>query len=116
MTPITKKGIAWIKEHGWDGHTIWSPQGVPFEDLGLDEKQAKRLIQDFRSDLSDPKSTIFKDGKVVKEISGGVHSLSLLSMIACNLGVGRADGAFFGRGSRARALTNAILQQLEPVK
>lgn len=116
MTPITKKGIEWIRENGYDGHSIWLPDAVPFEDLGLDEKQKKQLIQTFRSDTSDPKSTIFKDGKIVKEISRGVNSLSLLSVIAHNLGVGNAGAFLMGRGSRARVLTDAILQQFEPVK
>jgi len=110
---ITPKGIEWIKQFGYDGHSIWKPECVPFDDLGLDEKQQKRLIQTIKSDTSDPKSTIYKDGQVVKELTG-VYSLSLLQAIATNLGVGDAGGFLFGRGSRARVLTDAILQTLEP--
>jgi hypothetical protein len=115
-TPMTKKGIEWIRENGWDGHSIWKTEFVPFDDLGLDEEQKQLLTQTFRSDTSSPTSTIFKDGKIVKEISKGVYSLSLLSTIAHNLGVERADGHLSGRGSRARALTAAILKQFDPVK
>ena len=110
---ITPKGIEWLKEFGNEGHSIWKADSVPFDDLGLDEKQQEALIQTFESDTSDPKSTIFKDGQIVKKVEG-VHSLTILSVIARNLGVGNADGMLMGRGNRARALTAAILGILDP--
>ena len=108
---ITDKGKKWLEENGNDGHSIWKAESVPFADLGLDKIEAKRLVQTFKSDTSDPKSTIFKDGKIVKELEG-VYSLSLLSAVAGKLGVEDAGGFLFGRGSRARALNAAILAKL----
>jgi hypothetical protein len=109
---ITEKGIAWIKENGWDGHTIWKPSGIPWSDLGLNGGDVKRLVNVHRSDRRDPKTTIFgKYGEIIDECNG-VHNLPLLGAIADKLGVGGADGIFCGRGSRARALTNAILTAL----
>jgi len=112
---ITPKGKAWIKENGFDGHTIWNPDGVPFSDLGLDERDKKRLIRKFKSDTSDPKSTIWKDGQIVDELTG-VHNLALMGAIAGKLNVGNAGAMFFGRGSQARALTNAILNIIDPIR
>src|SRR5215813_300450 len=112
---ITEKGKAWIKENGWDGHTIWTADGVPFADLGLDEADKKRLTQRHVSDTSSPKSTIFKDGQIVG-MCDGVHNLSLMRAIAGKLGVGDAGAMFMGRGSEARALTNAILNIIDPIR
>ena len=108
---ITEKGKKWLEENGYDGHTIWKPSFVPFSDLGLDASDKKRLVQTYKSDTSDPKSTIFRDGKIVKDCEG-VYALSLISAIAGKLGVGDTGSFLMGRGSRARALCAAILAKL----
>jgi hypothetical protein len=112
---VTDKGKAWIKEHGFDGHSIYRADAIPFADLGLDKAAAKRLVQTFKSDTRNPKSTIFKDGRVVKE-TRGVYLLNLWHAIADNLGVGNAGAMFYGRGSQARALCSAIVKTLEDEK
>jgi hypothetical protein len=103
---ITPQGVAWLKENGWDGHTIWKT--VPFRDLGLDADDEKRLTRTFKSD---PKSSIFKDGEAVPKVTG-VYGLSVVQRVADKLGVGDAGNMFFGRGRRARALTEAILEKV----
>jgi hypothetical protein len=109
---ITEKGKQWIKEHGYDGHSIYRSDAIPFADLGLSDKESKKLIRKYESDTSDYKSTIFKDGKIVPELEG-VYLLSLWYAIAGHLGVADAGLMFQGRGSQARALCDSILSQIE---
>lgn len=115
---ITPKGVQWIKENGYDGHSILMAEGVPFSDLGLTDADRKRLVQTYRSDTSSPKSTIFKDGRIVPECEG-VYLLPLWQAIAAHMKLDDAlarAGMLFGRGSAARVLCDAILSELEPVK
>ena len=108
---VTKKGKAFIQEWFGEGHSILKEEAVPFADLGLDKTDRDLLVMDFMSDTSDPKSTIFKDGKVVDKVRG-VNSLMLWAAVAGRLGVESGHKAFFGRGTQARVLCEAILKKI----
>jgi|ERR1017187_646635 hypothetical protein len=85
---------------GGDGHTIWI-EGI-LDDFPPELR--KRFVRNYASDGS-PKGTIYNDGKRIKSVKG-VYGLSLLHGICGDLGI-RYDGKM-GRGSQARACTDAI--------
>jgi hypothetical protein len=105
---INKKQLLdYLKEDGGDGWTIWLPS--KFTDMGFDLKDLP--VQTFRSDNSDPKLTITKDGKIVNKLTG-IYNLSFLYKLAASVGADTKIAAF-GRGTQARTLTERILSKLE---
>jgi hypothetical protein len=98
--------ITYLKEDGDDGWTIWDPS--KFTEMGFE--LADLPVQAHESDTSDPKSTIFKDGKIVKKLVG-VYNLTFLHRLAIAVGADTSTGKF-GRGSQARELTGRILEVL----
>lgn len=93
---------AFLDEDGGDGWTIWDPS--LFTDMGFDISDLP--VREYKSDTRDPKSTITKNGKVVKRLTG-VYGLSLLRKLAMAVGAS-TDTGMMGRGSEARALTTNI--------
>jgi hypothetical protein len=71
------------------------------------------LVQNYESDTSNPKSTIFhNDGHVIPECRG-VYSLSFLYTVARHVGADTTEaGNYFGRGRQAGALITAILEKI----
>jgi hypothetical protein len=88
----------YLKESGGDGWTIWPPE--KFTAMGFAASDLP--ISKHRSDTSDPKSTIYKHGKVVPETKG-VYNLTLLRWLAQDVGARQSEK--IGRGSEARELT-----------
>jgi hypothetical protein len=101
------KLIAYLHEDGSDGWTIWAPS--KFTDMGFTLKDLP--VHTHKSDTSNHKSTIFKDGKVVKKLEG-VYNLTFLRRLAGAVGA-NTDTGMFGRGSDARVLTTRILEKLK---
>jgi hypothetical protein len=103
------KLLLFLNDHGSDGWTIWDVS--KFTDMGFPEQFLP--IRVYKSDTSDPKSTIFgDDGKVIKKVEG-VYNLTFLRKLAALVGA-NTDTGMLGRGSDARVLTQRILEKLEP--
>jgi hypothetical protein len=107
---MTKKAVEFINEWAGDGHSIIREDAIPWDDLGVADLRGK-LCHKFKSDTSDPKSTIFKDGVIQTEVEG-VYVLDLWWAIGNRLGVGDGARMFMGRGRQAQALCEAILQKV----
>lgn len=90
------------------GHDIVSPEELIKE--GVPTHIVKSLTQTFRSDMSDPKSAIFVDGKLVKSLRG-VHSLRLYEE-ACSI-LNLEYKSYYGRGSQAQACHEALKKWVE---
>lgn len=82
--------------HG-DGHTIYFPSAY---EPHFTEDELQPIVQSFESDTSSHKSTIFKDGQVVAEVTG-IYNLVFLQWLKGRLGIARYSTAG-GRGSAAR--------------
>ena len=99
---------------GNDGHSILYTAYC--KKLGIPTCICKRLERKFKSDTSDPKSTIFVGGKAVRSLTG-IHTLDLLGDMAKELPIAAetVDKAyrFHGRGSTAQELTTLIRDVLE---
>jgi hypothetical protein len=101
------KLTAYLNKSGSDGWTIWLPS--KFTDMGFD--LADLPVRKHKSDTSDPKSTIFNNGEVVKELEG-VYNLTFLRKLADAVGAD-TDTGMLGRGSDARVLTQRIQEALK---
>ena len=86
-----------------DGHTIFKPEA--FIKAGLPDGVVDHLTREYRSDTSDPKSTLFVDGQVVKSLTG-VYGLQMLRFLASALDV--EYRAALGRGFEAQNILAAL--------
>jgi len=91
-----------------DGHTIFSPDFfAPF----FTEADLAPITRTYESDGS-PKGSIFNsDGEVISEVKG-VYNLDFLYWLADRVGVAHDGGLFFGRGSQASAIVEALRKAL----
>ena len=87
-----------------DGHGI-----IPSDEYEKYGINVKGLEREFKSDLSAPTSTIYKNGKAVESMTG-VWSLDFHRHIASECGlVSNVDyPELIGRGSQARVIAGAI--------
>jgi len=96
-----------------DGHTIFSPQYYA-PHFSEEELRDAGLIQNFRSDLSDHKGTIFgNDGIVREELKDSVYNLDFLYWVRHELGIDEPV-TMIGRGSQARQILGQIRQVVFP--
>jgi hypothetical protein len=102
------KLVAFLHENGSDGWTIWATS--KFTDMGFTKKDLP--VHTYRSDTSNPKSTIYGDDGNVLEKVEGVYNLTFLRRLAEAVGAS-TDTGMLGRGSDARILTTRILEQLK---
>jgi len=93
-----------------DGWSVADPDWLI--ENGVDADLVDSLTDIFESDLSRETSTLYVDDKPVNAFRG-VNGLRLLSEIADRLGADRSQATQIGRGSRGRALRDAILKKLE---
>ena len=108
--PITKELVrtALKDDTIWgDGHSILSPEGYhPHFDVS-------HLEETIKSDFSSGKSTIYVNGRPVKEIKG-VNNLTFLYWLANEIGLSSEDyGSYNGRGTQARSIVGAIARWAE---
>lgn len=109
LTQRTKDAIADGKIIG-DGHTIFNPSFYA-PHFSEDELRKAKLIQTYKSDKSDHKSTIFgTDGKPMAKLKG-VYNLEFLYWLCGALGI-NSHNDFNGRGSQADALASRIRKEL----
>lgn len=93
-----------------DGHTIFRPSFYE-PHFTLDELKTAGLVIRYESDTSSHKTTIFdSDGKPMDYVYG-VYNLTFLEWLAKRLGV-TGYRECFGRGSQARAIVDAIREEL----
>lgn len=87
-----------------DGHSIYPPDF--YLEQGFD---CEHLTTEFKSDISSPKTTIFKDG-VPQEKMKGIWALDFHYWVAsqCGLARGVDYAEQYGRGSQARAIAGAL--------
>lgn len=91
-----------------DGHTIFGPEFYREAGFSLDWLP----IQQFKSDRSSPKTTIFNEDGVVEECQG-VHHLDFLRKLARELKADLDTHRYpYGRGSEARFLVERIRKVL----
>jgi hypothetical protein len=91
-----------------DGHTIFKLDA--FTKLGVPQELVDRYSDEFESDTSDYKSTIFDDhGKVIPKMKG-VYGLEVIESINREFGLPAPDK--FGRGSRAVVCRDQIKKYL----
>lgn len=90
-----------------DGHTIFEPEFYAPHFTEADLKEA-RLIQTFKSEYADHKSTIFdtKTGKPLNKLKG-VYNLTFLYWLCGALGID-SNNSYNGRGSQAQELARRI--------
>lgn len=88
---------------GGDGHTLFDP--VAYVEAGLTMELTNYFTQPHRSDGQTAKGSIFRDGKVVPEVTA-IYGLTVLEHIANALELQMP--VFHGRGFKARALHTAI--------
>lgn len=118
MTPEAKKLEPAVREailevtKELDGHSIYPSE--MFKEMALPKKLWKPLLRTHRSDMSDPKATIFdtKTGSPLDELMG-VRGLSMLWKLAEYVGADTKIAASkMGRGYQARELQSAIVRAL----
>tara|TARA_Y100001951_G_C11170419_1_gene199930 strand:- start:39 stop:422 length:384 start_codon:yes stop_codon:yes gene_type:complete len=86
-----------------NGHSIY--EGGHYADAGFD---CGHLVQVHESDGSMKGSITGPDGKIVDELKG-IYSLDFHYWVAGEIGLTHSDyGTFFGRGSQARAIMDAL--------
>ena len=106
ITERTKEALANGKIVG-DGHTIFDPVFyAPY--FSEDELRQAGLIEEYHSDYSSGKSTIFDPdtGEAVESVKG-VYNLTFLYWLASQNNVVDYRECF-GRGSQARAIVEAL--------
>ena len=109
ITQKTKDAIADGKIIG-DGHTIFDPSYYA-PHFSEDELRKAKLIQTYKSDTSDHKSTIFdNDGKPMTKLKG-VYNLEFLYWLCGALGI-NSHNDYNGRGSQAQELARRIRKEL----
>ena len=109
ITQKTKDAIADGKIIG-DGHTIFDPSYYA-PHFSEDELRKAKLIQTYKSDTSDHKSTIFdNDGKPMTKLKG-VYNLEFLYWLCGALGI-NSHNDYNGRGSQADELARCIRKEL----
>lgn len=86
-----------------NGHSIFKPKALL--ETGLPAEVVAHMTRTYKSDLSDPKSTVFVHDRPVKELRG-VYGLELLEFLARALGV-EYPGKL-GRSSQAQAIQEAL--------
>jgi hypothetical protein len=92
-----------------DGHTIFKPEA--FVELGVPVELVDRYAHVHESDMTSHKGTIFGgDGKPLPSLRG-VYGLDVIESMNREFGCPGSDK--FGRGSRARELSQQILDALE---
>jgi hypothetical protein len=90
---------------GGDGHSIFYASAFPV-------RVQERFAQTIKSNVRDFKETIFgPDGKVIPVAENSIYGLDVLQGIAGDLRVEYRSA--YGRGSRARNITAALLVWLK---
>ena len=85
-----------------------SGHDIMLEDFYDKYFDVSHLVQTFKSDFSDHKSTIFVNGEAVEELKG-IYNLSFLHWLATEIGLTSDDyGSYTGRGFQAQAMERAI--------
>jgi hypothetical protein len=98
-----------LDEIGGDGHTLWGADADFFK--GVPKEIMDSVTHTHKSDGTG-KGSIFVNGEVVEELHG-VYGLDILWRLAKETGSDTTHaGGMFGRGSQARALTQAIREKL----
>ena len=99
---------------GGDGHSIYPVDW--YVSNGAPEELIKPLEETMKSDFSHPKSTLFRNGKPVKELIG-VYTLDVLRDMTDNLDLDEEARKLVykltGRGFKAQAMCSAIKEYLE---
>ena len=102
-----------LEEVGGDGHSIY-PKEFFIDKFNIPEEIIKYCEHTFSSDDSNPKSTIFKDGEEIKELTG-VFCLDLHYRIAEDLGLQETvvkAARMQGRWFQAKTLYEGIKEEL----
>jgi len=99
-----KKLREYVAEDGGDGHTIWSPE--KFTEMGFD--LADLVVEKYES--GEGKYQITHEGKEVSPT--GVWNLQFMRQLAAHMKVDYPTH-FFGRGSQARAIKEAVLPVID---
>lgn len=100
--------INYLEESGGDGWSINDPSY--YTDIGF--KLEDLPVQTYKSNTSDPKSTLFdNEGKVLKQLKG-VYNLTFLRKLAREIGA-ESNTGMLGRGFEAQALTRNIRKVLK---
>lgn len=93
-----------------DGHTIFRPDFYE-PHFSLDELRQAGLVERYESDFSSGKTTIYDNDGNPMDYVYGVYNLTFLYWLAKKLGV-TGYRECFGRGSQARAIVEAIQEEL----
>lgn len=89
---------------GDDGHSIYDADKLV--SCGVPEDLIRAVCKTHKSDLRNPKGTIYTDAGVLKKCTG-VYGLELLTRVATELNTDTA-GRLLGRGFRARKITEGL--------
>lgn len=96
-----------------DGHAFYDPQ--TFIDLGFDPRTVDTFCRTHESDHRNPMNAIFDANLNVVESMVAVYELEFLWILAIETGASITEAAWkHGRGTQARNLAKAILNQLTP--
>ena len=97
-----------------DGHTIFNANAYePY--FTAEELREAGLVQTHKSDISDPKTTIFNENGIVEELKDSVYNLEFLYWVHRKLGITK-DITKIGRGSQAQQICEHILEVIAEVK
>ena len=106
MSDITKAQIRKAFEDDvifGDGHTIYKPS-VYTDHFDLPDD----LVQTYKSDTSNHKSTIYaNDGSIIPELEG-VYNLSFLEWLVGEVGLYDLTRDYMGRGSQAHEYVRVL--------
>jgi hypothetical protein len=105
--PTVESVRRFLKDFGSDGWSILEPDGL-VKGYGFPAEWVARLVYNHKSQGGKFDITSDKTGKVVKSMKG-VHTLDVLARLD-DVFDAKAERRFFGRGSQARAYTEAILK------
>lgn len=95
-----------------DGHTIFKVEA--FTGLGVPQELIEQYVQDFESNTSDYKETMFDNqGKIIPKLKG-VYGLDVIESINREFELPYPDK--IGRGSRADVCRNQICDYLGSLK
>jgi len=109
LTPVQILTICKIVDG--DGHTIFPPEA--FTKKKIPREVIESEIRFYKSDISDPKSTIFNNqGQALLGLDG-IYGLSLLKHIASAFDV-EYEGKM-GRGWEARSVTESLIAHFMPL-
>jgi hypothetical protein len=103
--------LAVVKVVAGDGHTIFDPKA--FLDAGMPEDLVKHFTNEYKSDRSHPKATIFgRNGEIIDKMEG-VYGLPLIESLAANLAGFRSSK--MGRGFACRDCCEALREHFSEV-